>query len=81
VFKSKFNQLFKQLNNSCLTPWRFLAAELKETREETAAGFKALGNKVEGHEDRIRFLSWIIHKYCRALTGSFARNESLLGRP
>ena len=32
---------------------RMLAAEVKETREEMAAGFKALGEKVEGHEDRI----------------------------
>jgi len=34
--------------------------ELKETRDELregmAAGFNALGFKVEGHEDRIRFL-------------------------
>jgi len=34
--------------------------ELKETREELreemASGFNALGSKVEGHEDRIRFL-------------------------
>jgi len=34
--------------------------ELRETRdelkEEMAAGFKGLGYKVEGHEDRIRFL-------------------------
>ncbi len=34
--------------------------ELRETREELreemASGFNALGSKVEGHEDRIRFL-------------------------
>jgi len=27
-----------------------------ELKEEMAVGFKALGDKVEGHEDRIRFL-------------------------
>jgi len=30
--------------------------ELKETREEMASGFKAIVDKLEGHEDRIRFL-------------------------
>jgi len=37
-----------------------VAEELKETRkelkEEMAAGFKSVGSKVDGHEDRIRFL-------------------------
>jgi len=32
---------------------RILAAELKETREEMAAGFKVVENKVDGHEERI----------------------------
>ncbi len=39
---------------------RGVRIELKETkeelREEMASGFNALGSKVEGHEDRIRFL-------------------------
>jgi len=39
---------------------RGVRIELKETREELreemASGFNALGSKVEGHEDRIRFL-------------------------
>jgi len=37
-----------------------VGTELRETREELreemASGFNALGSKVEGHEDRIRFL-------------------------
>ena len=30
--------------------------ELKETRVDLSARIEAVGNKVEGHEDRIRFL-------------------------
>jgi len=33
-----------------------VSTDLKETREEMAVGFRVLGEKVEGHEDRIRFL-------------------------
>ncbi len=31
-------------------------AELRETREELSAKIEAVGTKVDGHEDRIRFL-------------------------
>jgi len=30
-----------------------IKCDLKETREEMSAGFKALGEKMEGHEDRM----------------------------
>jgi len=35
---------------------KMLAAELKETREELSAKIEAVGDKVEGHEERITML-------------------------
>jgi len=48
--------------NSSLMKFGFETLDAKidgvrtELREEMSSGFKALGTKVDGHEDRIRFL-------------------------
>jgi len=53
---------------------------VKKNRGQAYRGFKC-GLTVCNHGLDEVALAWIIHEYCRALTGSFARNESLLRRP
>jgi uncharacterized protein YdcH (DUF465 family) len=51
-----FKSLLKGSHDELKSEIQGVRIELKETREEMASGFNALGSKVEGHEDRIRFL-------------------------
>jgi len=56
LFKSLLQVSHEELKEEIQAVYKRSEARDAELKKEMAAGFNALGFKVEGHEDRIRFL-------------------------